>query len=62
MAKRTAAKLIVKVIHFPTPDCEERLQRVVRLLLARYTKDGNMPPHKGSEAGNKVEGEGSHDH
>lgn len=62
VAKRAATKLVVKVTHVLTPDSKERLQRAVMLLLARYTRDGNMPPCREREAGNKTEGEGSHDH
>ena len=62
MAKRAPAKFTVKVVYAPSLDFQERLERIVRLLLARYAKDKGMPPHKESEAGNKIEGEGSYDH
>ena len=61
MVKKATAKFTVKVVYTPSPDFQERLERIARLLLARYTKDGNIPPHKESEAGNKIEREGSHD-
>jgi hypothetical protein len=60
VAKRAPAKFTVKVVYAPSPDFQERLERIARLLLARYVKD--MPPHKESDAGNKVEGEESRDH
>ncbi len=53
--------LTVRVIHEPSSDAPARLERVAKLLLAQYVKDKNMPPHKESETGSKIEGEGSHD-
>lgn len=58
MAKRAPAKFTVKVVYAPSPDFQERLERIARLLLAGYIKD--RQPRKGSEAGNKIEGEESH--
>lgn len=51
MANRLTVKFTVKVICTPSPDSQERLERITRLLLAKYVKDKDTPPHEEREAG-----------
>lgn len=59
-AKRTTTKFTVKVVYAPSLDSQERLERMARLLLARYAK-GDVPPKGAREASNKVKREGDDD-